>query len=82
MQDWATGKTKNAPDAQAFQIFKNNTPFLNLFYVRAALDYLILYDVQEAISPGSLRRMERRLKKEQGKEFILPPSRDRLTPVT
>lgn len=82
MQDWATGKTENAPDAQAFNIFKNNTPFLNLFYVRAALDYLILYDVQEAISPGSLRRMERRLKKEQGKEFILRPSEDRLRPVT
>lgn len=82
MQDWVSGKTENAPDAQAFQIFKNNTPFLNLFYARAALDYLILYDVQEAISPGSLRRMERRLKKEQGKEFILRPSEDRLRPVT
>lgn len=82
MQDWATGKTENAPDAQVFQIFKNNTPFLNLFYIRAALDYLILYDVQEAISPGSLGRMEKRLKKEQGREFLLPPSKERATALT
>ena len=62
------------PDVKAFNFFKNNTPFLNLFYTRAALDYLVLYQVQESLSPGSLRRMEQRLKKEQGQEFILPPS--------
>jgi hypothetical protein len=65
---------KEYPDVKAFNFFKNNTPFLNLFYTRAALDYLILYDIQESLSPGSLRRMERRLKDEQGQEFILPPS--------
>jgi hypothetical protein len=73
MWDWASGN-KEAPDGTAFSIFKNNTPFLNLFYARAALDYLILYDVQEAIFPGSLKRMEKRIKEETGQGFILPPS--------
>ena len=74
MSDWVSGDLKNAPDAQAFQVFKNNTPFLNLFYARAALDYLILYDIQEAVAPGSLKRMEKRIKEETGQGFILPPS--------
>lgn len=52
----------------------NNTPFVNLFYTRLPLDYLILYHLQEMVSPGYLRRMERRLKKENGQEMIFPPS--------
>mgnify|MGYP001343478908 FL=1 len=73
-RDYALGLNDKAPDGQAFAIFKNNTPFLNLFYARAALDYLLLYDVQEAVSPGSLKRMEKRIKEETGQGFILPPS--------
>lgn len=73
-RDYATGVSKDAPDVEAWNLFKNNTPFLNLFYTRAAMDYLILYHIQEAMNPGSLRRMERRLKDESNQEFILPPS--------
>jgi hypothetical protein len=43
------GKT-DAGDALRFGLA--NTPFLNLFYTRVALDYLILYQVQEAVSPA------------------------------
>jgi hypothetical protein len=53
----------------------SNTPFLNLFYTRAALDYLIFYQLQEAVNPGYLRRMERRVQRENQQTFILPPSR-------
>jgi hypothetical protein len=66
------------PDTKYFQFFKNNSPFINLFYVRSALDYLILYDLQESLSPGSLRRMEQRLKNENKQEFFLPPSQNRV----
>ncbi len=61
--------------AQVLRAVKDNTPFLNLFYTRTAIDYLFLYQLQEAMNPGYLRRMERRIKKEQGQEFLLPPSR-------
>lgn len=57
-----------------FKFGKENTPFANIFYARAALDYLIFYRIQEWMNPGSLRRMERRVKEETGNEFILPPS--------
>ncbi len=79
-REWAAGNA-DVPDSEAFQLFKNNTPFLNLFYVRAALDYLILYDVQEAISPGSLKRLEKRVREENGQKFLLSPSRDRVKVV-
>jgi hypothetical protein len=51
-----------------------HTPFANLFYTRVALDYLLLYQLQEMASPGFLQRMERRIERENGQNFILRPS--------
>jgi hypothetical protein len=44
----------------------NNTPFVNLFYTRPALDYLFLNALREATSPGFLKRQERRRFKDYG----------------
>jgi hypothetical protein len=52
----------------------NNMPFINLFYTRAAMEYLFIYGVLEHNSPGYLRRMERRLEKDTGQEYFFPPS--------
>jgi hypothetical protein len=60
--------------ANVFQFAKNNTPFLNLFYVRSALDYLFLYGLQEELNPGYLRNMENRVKEDLDQQFYLPPS--------
>lgn len=70
----AMGEESDFPDNELFQFFKNNTPGANLFYIRAPLDYLILYNLQEQLSPGSLRRLESRVKSERGQEYLLPPS--------
>lgn len=43
-------------------------------YGRIALDYLILYRLQEEMNPGSLARMEARARKDNGQEYIFPPS--------
>ena len=51
-----------------------NTPFLNLFYTRWALDYLFLWQVQEALNPGFLKRFERRVKEQNHQRFWLAPS--------
>lgn len=37
---------------------QGNTSFLNLFYTRIALDYLVFYRLQEWMNPRSLSRME------------------------
>jgi hypothetical protein len=60
--------------SSAFRMLIANTPFMNLFYSRIVLDYLILYQIQEALDPGALRRMERRVEREQNQEFLLAPS--------
>jgi hypothetical protein len=60
--------------ASAFKLGISNTPFLNLFYVKPALDYLVIYQMQEAMNPGYLRRMERRIEKENDQTFFLRPS--------
>lgn len=57
-----------------FYFAKQDTPFLNMWYSRAALDYLVLYRIQDWLNPGSLRRVESKLKKDTGQEFYLPPS--------
>ena len=43
----------------------DNAPFVNMWHTRTALNYALLYHVKEWMSPGSLRRMERRMRKQQ-----------------
>lgn len=50
----------------------SNTPYINLFYARPALDFLFLNAMREAARPGYLQRQEKRLKKERGQEYVLP----------
>jgi hypothetical protein len=67
-------RSGEAKAANTFRFALQNTPYANLFYTRMALDYLFLYEVQEAMNPGYLRRMERRVEKENGQEWWLRPS--------
>jgi hypothetical protein len=60
--------------AASFKALLDNTPFLNLFYLRVALDYSILYAIHEALNPGFLRRMEGRLRRENNQKFLFPPN--------
>lgn len=64
--------------AASFRFAIQNTPFANLFYTRTAMDYLFLHSVQEALNPGALRRMERRIEKENAQRFLISPSRNYL----
>ena len=43
-------------------------------YPRIALDYLVLYRIQEELSPGYLRRMEQRARQNNAQEYLLPPT--------
>lgn len=46
----------------------------NLFYTKAAFDYLIAYRTMEWLNPGSVARMQQNIKKDQGEEFYIQPS--------
>jgi len=53
---------------QAAMTVVNSIPFNKLFYTRAALDQLILLQMQEELNPGYLRRVERNAEKTYGQK--------------
>ena len=63
--------------AELVRFAKGYTPGLsaaiNLWYTRAAVDHLLIHDLQEAASPGYLRRMENRARNEFGTEYWWAP---------
>lgn len=60
--------------ADALGLIKHNAPFLDMWWTFKAFDYLVFYRLQEAINPGYLKRMEKRMKDKQGIDFMLKPS--------
>ena len=62
------------PSAEVIKFGIQNAPFVNIFYIKPAFDYLITNQIQEQLNPGYLRRMERRMKQDFGQEFWLRPS--------
>jgi hypothetical protein len=73
-QLWTSFKAGDDVAAKSVKFTINNTPYANLFYTRMAADYLFLYEMQEAMNPGYLRRMERNVESETGSEWWLRPS--------
>lgn len=71
---WNRAKRGDDLAAASLRTAVAHTPFANLFYTRVALDYLVLYQLQEMANPGFLRRMERRVSEQNGQNFILRPS--------
>lgn len=78
MNDVATlfAKLRDGQDTTnaSFNLIKNNMPFINLFYTRLGLDYLILHRIQEQVRPGSLERAQRTVEQQNNQKFWLPPS--------
>jgi hypothetical protein len=56
--------------SQAVRTGVSLIPFNNLFYTRAALDQMLLYQIQEDLNHGYLRRMERNLEKTYGQQLL------------
>lgn len=74
LQDFREGEFGEGPQANAARLMINNIPGNNLFYVRAALDYTILNSFYEWLNPGYLRRMRRRIEKENNQTFYRQPT--------
>ena len=64
----------DAKAGDAFRVTVDHTPFINLFWARPVMNYLILNQLQESLSPGSLHRYEQNIRKNQGNDFLIPPS--------
>lgn len=48
-------------------------PFSSLWYTRAAMDHLVWQNLKETLEPGSIRRSQKRLKKEFNQKYIVNP---------
>jgi len=56
-----------------FELVEGHTPFLNLYYTKAAYDYLIGYQVKEMLDPGYFERMKQRHEEKRGQNYYLKP---------
>lgn len=72
VQQAAKGEETDA-GAELLQFLRGNTPLVNLWYTKAAVERAFLHDMQEAMSPGYLRRMTRRARREFNQEFWWQP---------
>lgn len=68
----AKGENTHA-GAEAVRFLKGNIPLNNLWYTKAATDRLIFNQLQEMVSPGYMRRVETRAKKEFGQSYYWKP---------
>lgn len=59
---------------ELLRIGSSNIPLINLWYTRLALDYLVLWRLQEAASPGYLQRYDERVRQQEGSSFIVSPT--------
>ncbi|MGH6972299.1 MAG: hypothetical protein ACREEQ_11875, partial [Caulobacteraceae bacterium] len=50
-----------------------NIPLVNLWYTRLALDYFLLWRLQEAVSPGYLARYEANARRQRQANFLVEP---------
>jgi hypothetical protein len=55
--------------AAGWRAVKGNIPYANHWATRTLFDYLINYQVQEILNPGSLRRMERRFRQKNNQDY-------------
>lgn len=68
-----SGDTEDLP-ADMVRLGVRNAPFVNLWYTRLALDYTVLWRLQEALSPGYLERYQRRVEDQEGARFLVEPT--------
>lgn len=60
--------------AKAVKLAMENAPGGNVWWLKTALDHLVMYQIQEAMNPGSVLRMERAVERNNNTTFWLRPS--------
>jgi hypothetical protein len=61
-------RSGEASAAEALNWLLRNTPFINLWYVRPALDYAILNEMRDAVSPGFIQRQQLQRYRDYGQD--------------
>lgn len=68
----AKGKATHAA-AETVALIRANSPYVNLWYAKAALDHAGMHALQENMSPGYLGKMQQRAQKEWGQSYWWQP---------
>lgn len=68
----AAGKDTHA-GAEAVRFLRSVTPYINLWYAKAAVDHMGLQALQENLSPGYLSRMQSKARKDWGQDYWWRP---------
>lgn len=71
-RDAALSEDESVRLADFLNFGTQNTPFVNLFYTRPALDFLLLNSLREVASPGYNRRVAAKRKTQYGQESFVP----------
>jgi len=69
-------RTMNEPKKAGkkfLELAEGHTPFINLYYTKAAYDYLIGYQIKEYLDPGFFKRMKERNEKNRGQTYYFKP---------
>lgn len=66
------GRRTNA-GAELLRFSRQNMPFVNLWYGKAALDHMFFHEMQEHLSPGYLSNMRERARDDWGQRFWWEP---------
>lgn len=59
--------------ANLLRIGYQNTPFIRSWYIKSVFEHAVLHDLQEQLSPGYLRRMERKAQRDFNQQFWWRP---------
>jgi hypothetical protein len=54
-------------------LVEGNAPIINMWYTRAAYDYLIGYNIKEFLDPGFFERMKTKHEENRGQTYFLKP---------
>lgn len=73
LKDDANAGEVDQAGGKAVRLAKSHIPFANLWYTKAATDHLFFHQMQEHFSPGYLRRMRQRARRENGQDFWWQP---------
>lgn len=60
--------------SHALRVGLRNIPGANTFFLKPAIDYLIIHELQEVMNPGYLKRMEKRIEEMHEQQYYLRPS--------
>lgn len=71
-QQAAKGEDTKA-EAELLGFLKARIPPINLWYTKAVIERAFVHDMQEALSPGYLRRMEQRARRDFGQDYWWRP---------